>query len=686
MPNPARAILLASTLLSGPVPALAQESRAVEHVVVAQDRFAASAISGLDLSLRETPQSVTVISRQQIDDFRLANVNDLLDLVPGVNVERVETDRTYYNSRGFDITNFQLDGIGLPLLWGIQFGDLDTAMFERVEVVRGADGMMTGIGNPSATVNYVRKRPTRDMQASASFSYGSWNNRRFQGDLSTPLNDSGAVRARLVYANEDRDSYLDYYHVNRNVFYGVLAADVTADLTVTVGYSFQYNQARGVLWGALPLDYSDGTPVQFPVSATTSADWTFWNVKDQAAFSELTYNLGAGWLVKGVATFKQFNEHAKLLYAFGNPDPVTGLGVGGMSGIYPSKYDQYLFDLYVSGPVTVFGREHQLTAGASSAYLHGLEYEDFSAEAINYPSVFDWATQQVAQPTYPGAYLAADQFDRLHRFYAAAHVNLTDRLKSVVGFNVMKLTSKGYSYGTDTARDESAISPYAGLVYDITPQIAAYASYTDIFNPQSEVDIAHHKLRAAQGRSYEAGVKTEWLDKRLYATAALFKSEQSGLAEFAGTFADGKSYYGGIDTFVSGYELEVAGRITDQWTVAGGWTGLEIRDSAGMDVRTYLPRQTLKLSTTYLIPELNDLKLGGAVRWQSGIYTQDIGRISQDSYAVFDLLAGIRIVQGLRATINLRNIDDRKYLPSLKWNQAFYAAPRSVTFSLDYAL
>ena len=166
----------------------------------------------------------------------------------------------------------------------------------------------------------------------------------------------------------------------------------------------------------------------------------------------------------------------------------------------------------------------------------------------------------------------------------------------------------------------------------------------------------------------------------------MFKSEQFGLAEFEGTFPDGKSYYTGLDTFVSGYELEVAGRITDQWTVAGGWTGLEIQGPDGADVRGYLPRQTLKLSTTYTIPELNDFKLGGAVRWQSGIYMQDIGLIPQPSYAVVDLLAGARIAGKLRATINLRNVGNEKYLTSLKWNQAFYAAPRSVTFSLDYAL
>lgn len=689
MPLRSKAFLLATVFcvpaFPALTPALAQTTR-VEQVVVESDRFASSAISGLDLSLRETPQSVTVVSRRQMDDFRLTNVNDLLDLVPGVNVERVETDRTYYNARGFDITNFQVDGIGLPLLWGIQFGDLDTAMFEQVEVIRGADGMMTGIGNPSATINYVRKRPTRTLQASATASYGSWDARRLQGDISSPLNASGSIRARLVVANEDRDSYLDYYHVNRNVFYGVVAADISPDLTLTAGYSWQDNRARGNLWGALPLDYSDGSLVTYPVSASTSADWTRWNVKDQTGFAELAYNLGGDWQVKGVATLKRFEEHATLLYAFGNPDPVTGLGVGGMSGIYPSKYDQYMFDVIASGPFALFGRTHQLTMGASTAYLHGMEYEDFSTDTIDYPSIFDWGRVQVAQPSYPGAYLAADQFDRLHRFYAASHLDITDQLKAVVGFNVMKLKSKGYSYGVDTPRDETAVSPYAGLVYDITPEISAYASYTDIFNPQSEVDSTHARLPSAKGKSYEAGLKSEWLGKRLYATAALFKSEQFGLAEFEGTFPDGKSYYTGLDTFVQGYELEVAGRITDQWTVSGGWTGLEIQDKNGADVRGYLPRQTLKLTTTYLIPELNDFKLGGAVRWQSGIYMQDIGLIPQPSYAVVDLLAGARIIDRLRATINLRNVGNEKYLTSLKWNQAFYAAPRSVTFTLDYAL
>ena len=678
---------LSSALVAGlSLPAAAAPADSVEHVLVEGDRVVSSGATGLDLSLRQTPQSVTVVDRSQIDDFALNNVNDLLDHVTGVSVDRTETDRTQYTARGFDITSFQVDGIGLPLMWNLQYGDLDTAIFERVEVVRGADSMMTGVGNPSATINYVRKRPTDTFQALASASYGSWDDRRIMGDVSSPLNESGTLRARFVAANEDRDSYLNHNHVNRNVLYGVVSWEVLPGLTATGGYSWQDNRSRGVLWGALPLEYADGSRIDYSASASTSADWTFWNVRDQSAFGELAYDLGGGWQLKGVGTYRRLDEVAKLLYAYGNPDKTTGLGVAGLSGVYPSRYNQYLADFYASGPFTLFGRQHQLALGANYSQQYGKEYEDFSSAIIAYPPLQDWGSQQPAEPTYPGAYLSADQWDRLYRFYAATHLNITDNLKGVAGLNYLALKSKGFSYGVDTPRDESAVSPYLGLVADFNQNISVYVSYTDIFNPQSEVDSNHQTLPAAKGTSIEGGIKSVWLDGKLYATAAVFKGEQNGLADYAGSFPDGKSYYAGIDTIVRGYELEASGRLTDQWWVTGGWTDLSIHDPLGQDVRLYAPRQTLKLSTTYTIPDLNNLKLGGALRWQSATSTVDLNTVTQASYTVLDLMAGIDIVGNLGATLNVRNITDEKYFNSLRWNQAFMGAPRSVTFSLDYKL
>jgi outer membrane receptor for ferric coprogen and ferric-rhodotorulic acid len=688
--RPYRLTLFATTLLAlAPIAGAAHaedDAASVSAVVVEGERVQPSAgATGLDLTPRETPQSVTIVPRARIEDFALNNVNELLAQVTGVNVEKVETDRTYFNSRGFDITNFQVDGVGLPLIWGIQFGDLDTALFERVEIVRGANGMLTGTGNPSATINYIRKRPTKDFQALGSVSYGSWDTVRLEADVSGPLNASGTVTGRLVYANEDRDSYLDYNHVNRNVYYGVLAWDITPRLQATVGYSRQDNLADGVLWGALPLTYSDGTRIDYPRRASTSADWTYWDTKDESAFAELNYEFGAGWRAKATYTHKTFDENAKLLYAFNYPDALTGLGVSGMTGRYPSHYKQDLWEASVSGPVQLFGRSHDVVLGASTAKARGREYEAFSDVYPDYPAIGDWGRLQVAEPAYPEAYLAAATTDRLDRIYGAAHLSITDRLKGVVGFNAIDLKSTGFSYGVDQARSESKVSPYAGVVFDLTGNVSAYASYTDIFNPQVEVDIDHRRLNAAKGKSYEAGLKSEWFGQRLYATAAVFKSKQLGLAEFAGVFDDGKSYYAGVDTFVKGYELEVSGAVTDRWQIAGGWTQLSVKDEAGDAVRSYLPRKTLKLSTTYDVPELRNLRLGAAVRWQDGVEMQDLVTIRQKAYAVVDLMAGVDVTEQVRATVNIKNLFDEKYLTSLMWNQSYYAAPRSASVRLSYA-
>ncbi|MBP7705043.1 MAG: TonB-dependent siderophore receptor [Caulobacter sp.] len=697
-----RAALLASTILAavaGPCLAHAAEADEAAVATAADADNTVSALTvegqrledtasatGLTLSLRETPQSVTQIDRQQIEDFKLTNVNELLNQAVGVNVEKVETDRTYYNSRGFDITNFQVDGVGLPLIWGIQFGDLDTVMFERVDIVRGANGMLSGTGNPSATVNYIRKRPTSEFQASLTGAYGSWDDVRVEADVSGPLNASGTVRGRLVGAIQDNDSYLDYYSVNRNVIYGVLTWDITPDFSATVGYSRQDNNADGVLWGALPLVYSDGARINWDRSASTSADWTYWDTLDEQAFAELTYRFANGWNAKATYTHKIFEERAQLLYAFGNPDPITGLGVSGMTGIYPSRYEQDLFEVSWGGPVTLFGREHEVIFGGSYAKGTGKEYEDFALSYPDYPSIFDWGKQQVAEPTYPGAYLAAFSEDKMSRAYGAAHLNLADNIKGVVGLNIVKVESTGESYGTPTLRDESAISPYLGLVVDLNTNVSLYASYTDIFNPQSEIDITRKPLDAAHGKSYELGVKSEWFGGRLYATAAVFKSEQYGLASAAGVIpGSADTYYEGVDTFVEGYELEVAGRVNDRWTVSGGWTQLSIEDEAGDSIREYTPRKTLKLQTTYSIPELRDLKLGAAVRWQSKVGTQDLVWVEQDSYAVVDVMAGVNLTDQVRATVNIKNLFDETYLTSLMWNQSYFAAPRSASVTLNYS-
>jgi outer-membrane receptor for ferric coprogen and ferric-rhodotorulic acid len=213
----------------------------------------------LDTSLRETPQSISVITRQQLDDFRILSVNDALSYATGIKVEQFETDRTEYTARGLNITNFQVDGLTTPISFsGTNYGDLDVATYDRIEVLRGANGLLTGTGNPSATINFVRKRPTKDFQAKVDLSAGSWDNQRVDADVSSALNADGSVRGRLVAAHQDRNSYLDRYSTERNIVYGVIEVDLTDSTNLAIGHTYQQNDASGNNFGSLALLYATG--------------------------------------------------------------------------------------------------------------------------------------------------------------------------------------------------------------------------------------------------------------------------------------------------------------------------------------------------------------------------------------------------------------------------------------------
>lgn len=651
--------------------------------------------TGLDLSLRETPQSVSVIDRQRIEDFALTNIADVLDQAVGVNVNRNETDRTDYTSRGFAVTNRQVDGIGVALQGGVQFGDLDTALYERVDIVRGANAIMTGVGNPSATINYLRKRPTPTFQANASAVGGSFDLWRLEGDVSGPLNTAGSIRARIIGAHEERGSYLDYNHTNRDVGALLLAADLTPRLTATIGYSRQDNRARGVMWGALPLVFSDGTRIPYRRSVSTAAPWTYWNNLDQTVFGELAWRLGGDWTLRGVATYHDLKSNARVLYASGGeigPDPLTGQGIAGYSALFRDRYRQYLLDGYASGSVEAFGRRHQLAFGMSSGWAHETDAEGDTDAEIDYGDIRELASLRVPLPTYSAPEEQGRIHDHLTRVYGAAHIDFADRLKGVLGVTAIWLDTTGQSYGTDETRSNNAVSPYAGLLFDLTSHLTLYGSYTDIYNPQTEVDATNRRLDPAKGTNIEAGVKGSWLDGRLYATTSVFRARQTGLATQAGTF-DGTNGPGPIGTsfFIAqrvtaeGVEAEVSGRVADRWLLAGGITHLRLRDDNGADARLFVPRDTLKLTATYQIPAWRDFKIGANLRYQSAVRGNDDSNglpIRQGGYATLDLLAGLKITDHLQASVNLRNVTNAKYLNSLEWGQAFYAAPRSAIGTL----
>ena len=335
-------------------------SSTVEYVHVYGEQGRTNTATNLDLTIFETPQTVTAISRSQMNDFMLNKANDVLDYTPGVTVEEVETHRTYYTARGFDIVNFQYDGVGTPFAFGLVQGQADTAIYEKIEVVKGAAGLITGLANPSATINFVRKRPTEDLRASARASVNEWNGYRLDGDISGSFSDS--IRGRLVVATEDTESYLDRLEESTNLFYGVLEFDLSDKTLFTIGHSYDLNAADGILWGALPLIYSDGRATDYDVSTSSAPDWSFLDTEQNQSFLELKHRLSDMWTVNAVYTRSDIDIKADLFYVDGTPMPDES-GLGAYTGRYLNGATRDIIDVFASGYVSVAGREHQVVVG-----------------------------------------------------------------------------------------------------------------------------------------------------------------------------------------------------------------------------------------------------------------------------------------------------------------------------------
>lgn len=201
---------------------------------------AASTATRLNLSFRDTPQSVSVVTREMIDDFGLKSIDQVMENVTGVNMAAFEQARSEYSARGFLIDNLQIDGVANTWDAGWTAGQTQTsmAMFDRVEVVRGASGLISGAGNPSAAVNMVRKQAnSKELSGTVRASAGSWDARELEADISTPVTADGAVRARIVGSYSEADSFTDHYNWDKTLFYGVVNADVSDNTLLTVGVS-----------------------------------------------------------------------------------------------------------------------------------------------------------------------------------------------------------------------------------------------------------------------------------------------------------------------------------------------------------------------------------------------------------------------------------------------------------------
>ncbi len=663
--------------------------------------------SKLDLSVKETPQTVTVITAEKLKDFALNDLNSALESSATINVEQVESDRTYYTSRGFAVNNFQVDGLGLPLINDNTHGRVDAALYERIEIVHGANGVMTGIGSPSATVNLVRKRPTGETKGYVSATAGSWDTFRIEGDFSAVIND--AFRVRTVVVADDRESYLDRYANQSQVFYAVADYAPNSETLVTVGHSESTSKTEGNLWGALTLYYGDGSPTNFDSSTNIAADWSQWDVQESRTFVDIETALSDYWNLRVAYNRVRTDEDSYLFYTYlADPaaglDPETGLGLIGYGSEYDLDDKQDTLDAYVSGSFRAWGEEHQLVVGASYARL---DYTDTSLYDFHtgngfpaLPALEDW-NGATPFPEFTDG-LAGSAIDNTQRsVYMQTRLSLTEDLKFLAGGRYTNFETEGFGYGVDNSRDESKFVPYFGVTYAMTEQVTAYASYTETFMAQNLRDENFERLPALTGKNSEIGFKADLFNGGALLSAAYFDVQQENLGVGAGEVMNPETnvpepVYRAVDGIESkGFEVELSGEILPGLQGNVALTSFSIDGDAL--VEDYTPENLFRSSLTYRPASMDQLKLGATYIWQDKIsrvqgtvgaaYANagDTIVTTQDAYGRLNLMASYQLTKALQLSVNVNNATDEKYLNSLLWAQGYYGAERSYSANVSYA-
>lgn len=284
---------------------------------------------------------------------------------------------------------------------------------------------------------------------------------------------------------------------------------------------------------------------------------------------------------------------------------------------------------------------------------------------------------------------AADYTQRNQSVYAATRLHLTKDLKLTLGANYVQAKSEGTSYSAPMNYDESKVSPYAGITYNFTPEYTGYMSYTSIFRPQTSIDEATGKVAdPIEGKSYEIGVKSAWLDNKLTGTLAIFRTEENNYP-LRPTDSHPLNRTSAISDLRSqGVEVGLAGQLTDQVNVSLGYTQFSLQDlKNGGAARTYNPTQSFNLLTTYSPTQLPKLKVGAGVKWQSKITRFDptySTYLKQSDYALLNLMASYEVSPNFTIQANADNVTDKKYLNSFTDGQAFYGEPANYTVALKF--
>jgi outer membrane receptor for ferric coprogen and ferric-rhodotorulic acid len=636
------------------------------------------------LPRKEIPQSVSVMTRAQINDMQLNNVQDAMFWTPGVAAIPNSVTQGQPASRGYtlDVAN---DGI--PTYNSLVYQQFDLAVYDRLEVLKGPAGLLTGSGSPGGILNVVKKRPGDEFKVRGEFNAGSWDNYRGMIDVTGPINEERTLRYRALVLHQDKRFFFSPSQPESKwVGYGALEYDITPETLANVSYTRQ--RTSDPAYSGQPVaafsSFGGTSPYFLPVSRYWNPypDWTQekWDTEDKNVRVE--HRFGADWVAK-----VNFNRRDQK-YEFNDAYPQDGVDPSSWTTRYARRHYYYDYhrtglDSYLSGSIPFMPFKTVLTLGYNYDRF-SYEYRGASRAYVLGAPVF-WPN--FVGPN-PNPHNDGGQNQTLqHGAYSQLRVTPIEPLTFVLGARLTNFFAKNRSvlpsspthwrYG---AKANHRFTPYIAGIYRLTDEINLYGSYSDIFIPQTTQKADGTTLDPRVGGQIEAGVKGEFLDKKLNTSFAWFEIRDQNRA-YADPANPGYFLQAGLAES-TGVEVEFSGKpLADidvplishplpGLDIVGGYTYMRTtllvdKNNQSRPISGWYPTHMFKLWGKYDFDGmLQGLTIGAGVVAQSGltgtINSWDESR-QQPAYAVVSMMASYKIDEHFSLQFNLNNLTDRKY-------------------------
>jgi outer membrane receptor for ferric coprogen and ferric-rhodotorulic acid len=643
-------------------------------------------------SVKETPQSVSVMTRERLDDQGITSLSDAMRNVTGITVREFGPNQYEIKARGYNVGSFLIDGSPIQdtgSAWE-SAGVFDTALLDRIEVLRGPSGILQGAGEPSGTINLVRKRALAESQASVSISAGTDNAYRGVFDVTGALDKKGNIRGRFVGAYDDRDSFIDRGYSENRLGYGTLEFDLTPETTLSIGATAQDEEFRP--HSGLPT-YSDGTLPDVDRSTYLGSDWDKQTGNAQRYFLELDHRLANG----GALTFKanRLDRDASLKKSSEGvlqANPTTGNFAIRQIAWDTTKQDDY-FEAQAQSPFTLLGSTHEAIAGVSYQNSEVNNQWVFGDPTFLPQNLFK-PNNNSSEPTFDGT-PGKTQFNTEQRStYGQVKFDIIESLTVSLGGRVNWWETDNFSRGAPADDSGREFTPFAGLIYRLNPELNLYTSYTSIFELQNAVDESGDAIKPRKGDQIEAGIKGSHYEGNLNWHAAIFRIEDTNRA-FADPDRPGVSIPIG-EARSEGVELEVSGQLMPRWDLSAGYAYTEtefIRDanSEGLTLSPDTPEHNFNLWSRYRFNDNSNQgwRIGAGVNTLSKIYAEsgDV-RTEQGGYTTVSAMVGYKVNGNLDISLDGNNLTDKKYYSTVRGRTKhnYYGAPRNFMMTIKYGI